>query len=423
MKRTTLFTLVLAAIFVMQFGASVTHAQVGPALLDPRDGMYLTRIINLTGEQLSIAVANDTSNPALTNTAWPQYYSTNIPAGNNLLINQQNIFTPTPIKLDTLVQHNPQKTYAIPAGNAYWEGMINLTPIIPASNENTTYTTYSGHFSQAQRLTITTVNNQSSILNGAYIQFGYNYQSTQKILWNKIFDFAAATVKNAANIAAACEDGDAKAGISAGASEIKSVLSAFQTSPITASLNSATTLSAQPVTSQTSEFTNQVTTNYAQAMAFFTASGGGSCITEMSSQNQVYTLASAQQVVVKLTASNNTVRYFTAPAYYIYIKNVEAANPGDINECTVAIVDGWVYNLAVGMYNATQQPGATAQTLTTLQGFTPLQLMYYAGSTVSPVASATAATPNPSVAIAVPAGAKATKPVTITNVAISYIGG
>ena len=98
MKRTTLFTLVLAAIFVMQFGASVTHAQVGPALLDPRDGMYLTRIINLTGEQLSIAVANDTSNPALTNTAWPQYYSTNIPAGNNPLINQQNIFTPTPIK-------------------------------------------------------------------------------------------------------------------------------------------------------------------------------------------------------------------------------------------------------------------------------------------------------------------------------------
>jgi len=424
MKRTTLLTLVLAAIFVMQFGASVTHAQVGPALLDPRDGMYLTRIINLTGEQLSIAVANDTTNSALANTAWPQYYSTNIPAGNNPLINQQNIFTPTPIKLDTLVQHNPQKTYAIPAGNAYWEGMINLTPIIPASNENSTYTTYSGHFSQAQRLTITTVNNQGSVLNNAYIQFGYNYQSTQKILWNKVFDFAANTVKNAANIAAACEDGDVKAGISAGASEIKSVLGAFQTSPITASLNSASTqLSAQPATTQTSEFTTQATTNYAQAMAFFTAPGGGSCITEMSSQNQLYTLASAQQVLVQLTASDKSVRYFTAPAYYIYIKNVEAANSGDVNECTIAIVDGWVYNLAVGMYNATQQSGASSQTLTTLQGFTPLQLMYYAGSTVPPVASAAAATPNPAVAIAIPKGVKAAKPVTITNVAISYIGG
>lgn len=419
MKRITLLTLVLTVIFVLQYGASVTYAQVGAVLLDPRDGMYLTRIINLTGEQLSIAVANDTSNSAFVN-QYPNLYSTGFPAGNNPLNNQQNIFTPTPIKLDTLLQHSPQNTYAIPAGSAYWEGMINLCPLIPASNENTTYATYSGHFSQAQRLTITTVNNTNSILNNAYIQFGYNYKSTQNIQWKNIFDFAASTIKNAADIAAACEDGNVEDGISSSAKALKSVVGAVQTSPITASLNSASTqLSQAPVTTTTSEFTTQTTSNYAQAMAFFAASGGGSCITDMSSQNQLYTLASAQQVKVTLTASDKSIRYFTAPAYYIYIKNVEAPVAGDINQCTIAVIDGWVYSLAVDMYNSTQPGAAYQQNLTNLQNLTPLQLMYYFGSQSPPIPGNSAAT----TATPVNVNVKTQSPVTITNVTISYIGG
>jgi hypothetical protein len=56
--------------------------------------------------------------------------------------------------------------------------------------------------------------------------------------------------------------------------------------------------------------------------------------------------------------------------------------------------------------------------LANLQNLTPLQLMYYAGSTVPPTA-AVPATTQPTVAI--PANTQ--NPVTITNVAISYIGG
>ena len=106
----------------------------------------------------------------------------------------------------------------------------------------------------------------------------------------------------------------------------------------------------------------------------------GSCITDASTNNQIYTLASARQTVVTLTDANKQVRYFTAPSYYIYIKNVQAANPGDINEATIVLIDGWIYNLAVGMY----QNNAN---LANLQNLTPLQLMYYAGSTVPPTAA------------------------------------
>jgi len=371
--------------------------------------MYLTRIINLTGEQLSIAVTNDPS--ASYPSKYPALYSGNFSTSSNPLNNQQNIFTPTPIKLDTLLQHNSQKTYAFPKGNAAWEGMINLAPLIPASNENTTYSTYSGHFSQGQRLTISTVNNPNSVLNNAYIQYDYVYQTNKTILWGKVFDFAASTIDNAAHIAAAIEDGDAKSIISNSASIIKNVIGAFKTNPVTASLNSATTLSEQPVTSQTSEFTKEVTKNYAQVMAYYAGSGGGSCITDASTNNQIYTLASARQTVVTLTDANNQVRYFTAPSYYIYIKNVQAANPGDVNEATIVLIDGWIYNLAVGMY----QNNAN---LANLQNLTPLQLMYYAGSTVPPTAAVPAST-QPSV----PIPANTQTPVTIKNVAISYIGG
>jgi hypothetical protein len=418
MKRTTLVTLVLAAIFVMQFGASVTFAQVGPALLDPRDGMYLTRIINLTGEQLSIAVTNDTSNSAFVN-PYPALYSTGFSSSNNLLNNQQNIFTSTPIKLDTMLKHNPQKQYAFTSTqanpiNAYWEGMINLCPLIPASNENSSYATYSGHFSQAQRLTITTVNNPSSLLNGAYIQFGYNYSTKESILWGNVYDFAASSIKSAANLATACEDGDVEDALSSGSSAIKSIISAVQTSPVTASLNSAATLTQQPVVSQTSKFTAQTTTNYAQAMAYFAAAnGGGLCITDYATNNQIYTLASAKQAVVKLTASDKSVRYFTAPAYYIYIKNVEAPTVGDINECTIAIIEGWVYNLAGGMSNYKGNAN--------LQDLTPLQLMYYAGSKNPPIPLNSIPT-EPAVNVNV-STLQAAKPVTIISATISYIGG
>ncbi len=410
MKKRLRPLLALALFATLQLTAAAAFAEAGPALLDPRDGMYLTRIINLTGEQLSIAVTNDTSNSTFTS-KYPALYSGGFSTNSNPLNNQQNIFTPTPIKLDTLLKHNSQKTYKIPQGNAFWEGMINLAPLIPASNENNSYATYSGHFSQGQRMTITTVNNPNSILNNAYIQYGYVYSSTKKILWGKVFDFAASTIDNAAHIAAAIEDGDAKEVISSSASIIKDVIGAFKTNPVTASLNSATTLSQQPVTSQTSEFTNQVTTNYAQVMAYFAGTGGGSCITDASTNNQIYTLASARQTVVTLTDANKQVRYFTAPSYYIYIKNVQAANPGDANECTIVIIDGWVYNLAVGMY----QNNAN---LANLQNLTPLQLMYYAGSTVPPTAAVAAST-QPTVAIS----ATTQKPVTISSVAISYIGG
>ena len=409
MKKGPWTRIAFALLAALQLSTAAVYAQVGPALLDPRDGMYLTRIINLTGEQLSIAVTIDNSAP-FTST-YPALYSGSFSTSSTPLNNQQNIFSPTPIKLDTLLQHNKSKTYAIPKGNAFWEGMINLAPLIPAGNENSSYATYSGHFSQGQRMTISTVNNPNSVLNNAYIQFGYVYSSTQKILWGKVFDFAASTIDNAAHIAAAVDDGDAQGVISNSASIIKNVIDAFKTNPVTASLNSATTLSQQPVTSQTSEFTQQVTTNYAQVMAYFAGSGGGSCITDASTNNQIYTLASARQTVVTLTDANKQVRYFTAPSYYIYIKNVQAANPGDINEATIVLIDGWIYNLAVGMY----QNNAN---LANLQNLTPLQLMYYAGSTVPPTA-AVAATTQPTVAI--PANTQ--NPVTITNVAISYIGG
>ena len=412
MKRTILLTLMLAAILAMQLGAAVTHAEVGPALLDPRDGMYMTRIINLTSEQLSIAVTNDSATSPFTN-SYGNLYTTGFSTASNPLNNQQNIFTPTPIQLDTMVKHS-SKTYAFPQGNAYWEGMINLAPLIPAANENNSYITYSGHFSQGQRLTISTVNNPNSILNNAYIQFGYVYSSTQTILWGNVFDFAASTIKNAADITTACVDGNAAGALSSGASIIKSILSAVQTSPVTASLNSASTLSQQPTSSQTSLFTKQTTKNYAQAEAFF-AGNGGSCITDAATNNQIYTLASAKQVVVTLTDKEKHVRYFTAPAYYIYIKNVEAPAVGDINECTIAIIDGWVYNLAVAMYDQ-------AANLTALQNFSPLQLMYYAGSTVPPITPA-ATTATKTTKPNVPLNAKTLAPVTITNVAISYIGG
>ncbi|MDR3590857.1 MAG: hypothetical protein P4N41_14490 [Negativicutes bacterium] len=403
MKKITLLTLILTVMFVLQYGAAGTSAATNnTVLLDPRDGLYMTRIINLTGEQLSIAITNDTSSSTFTN-PFSKLYTPQTPV------------TPNPIKLDTLLQHNPQKSYAIPAGKAYWEGMINLTPLIPASNENNSYATYSGHFSQGQRLTFTTVNNASSILNNASIQFGYVYSSTQTILWGKVFDFAASTIKNAAEIASACEDGDVQGALSAGSKEIKSIIGAFQTNPVTASLNSATKLTQQPTTSQTSEFTNQVTKNYLQAQAFFAASGGGSCITDASTNNQIYTLASAQQVVVTLTASDNSVRYFTAPAYYIYIKNVEAPVAGDINECTIAIIDGWVYNLAVGMYNSTQ---TNPSILANLQNLTPLQLMYYAGSPVAPLPGISAVSTQPAVNVNAAPG-----PVTIISATISHIGG
>lgn len=412
MKR-KLLTLALAVTFVMQYGASVAYAQPGPALLDPRDGMYLTRIINLTSEQLSIDVTNDTTNSAFVN-PYPKLYSTDNSTSGNPLNNQQNIATPTPIQLDTLIKHRTGKSYALPKGSsASWEGMINLTPLIPASNENNSYITYSGHFDQGQRLTITTVNNKDSILNNAYIQFGYVYSSTKKILWGNVFDFAASTIKNAAHIAAACEDGNVKDGLASTASEIKDVVQAFETNPVTPSLNSATTLSQAPETTQTSEFTKQVTKNYAQVMAYFNGNGGGSCITDSSKNNQIYTLASAKQKVVTLTASDNTVKYFTAPAYYIYIKNVQAPTVGDVNECTIAIVDGWVYNLAVGMY---QQGTANQQKL---QNLNPLQMMYYAGSSIPPIASSLTQTVEPTVNLKV--GNQAA--VTIISATVSYIGG
>jgi hypothetical protein len=425
MKRITWLTLVLTVMFVLQYGAAVTHAAGNEVLLDPRDGMYMTRIINLTGEQLSISAANDTSTsgqPATQSfvSPYPNYYSTGFSTSGNPLNNQQNVFTSLPIKLDTLVQHNPSKTYAFPQGTAYWEGMINLTPLIPASNENTSYITYSGHFSQGQRLTITTVNNANSLLNNASLLFGYNYASATKINWSGIFDFAATTIKNAADIAAACEDDDVTGGLKAAQSEIKAVAQALQTKPITASLNSASNqLTTAPATTQTSAFTTASTTNYAQVQAFFaSANGGGTNLTDMTNQNQLYTLASAKQMVVTLTASDGSVRYFTAPAYCIYIKNVEAAEPTDINECTIVIIDGWIYNLAVAMYNSTQ-PGPNnpkPQTIANLQNLTPLQLMYYAGSPNPPL-------PESSTAPAQSVNANTQGPVTITSATISYIGG
>ena len=415
MKR-KLLTLALAVTFVMQYGASVTYAQPGPALLDPRDGMYLTRIINLTGEQLSIDVTNDTSNSDFKN-KYPKLYSTDFPvSSSNPLNNQQNIATPTPIQLDTLIKHNPKKKYEIPKGSASWEGMINLTPLIPASNENNSYITYSGHFSQGQRLTITTVNNKDSILNNAYIQFGYVYSSPKKILWGNVFDFAASTIKNAAQIAIACEDGNVKDGLEATASEIKDIVEAFKTNPVSPSLNSAATLSQEPVTTETSKFTKQVTKNYAQVMALFSGDGGGSCITDSTKNNQIYIQESTKQKVLTLTASDNTVKYFTAPAYYIYIKNVQAPNVGDVNECTIAIVDGWLYNLAVGVHHAEQQ---NSQNLQKLQKLNPLQLMYYAGSTTSPNASTLTNSVEPAVNII----ADYQNPVTIISATVSYIGG
>lgn len=167
-------------------------------------------------------------------------------------------------------------------------------------------------------------------------------------------------------------------------------------------------------------------TNYAQAQAFFAASGGGSVITDMSQNNQLYTLASAKQVVVALKASDNSTRYFTAPAYYIYIKNVEANQAGDINQCTIALVEGWVYNLAVGMYQYTQPTASGGQggNLATLQGLNPLQLMYYAGSSVQPLqpVPATNYSAEPAVKMTLKEG-KAAQPVKITSVTLSYIGG
>lgn len=438
MKRTTGLILLLAVLFAAQIGAATSHAAPapGPVLLDPRDGMYLMRIINLTSEQLSIAVTKDNSNsnfatPAFTSP--PNFnssvlYSPSMNQSSSAMISQQNVFAPTPIKLDTLFQRNPQKTYQFPPNAAlpYWEGMINLTPLIPASNENNTYMTYSGHFSQGQRLSITTVNNASSILNGAYIQLGYNYSEKTSIVWKNVFDFAFSSIKNAADIVSACEDGNAADALSAGASEIKTVLQAVQQNPVTASLNSATTLTTQPTTSQTSYFTDATVTNYAQAQAFFTAPGGGSVITDMSQNNQLYTLASAKQVVVTLKASDNSTRYFTAPAYYIYIKNVEATQPGDINQCTIALVEGWVYNLAAGMYQFTQPTanGGQGGSLATLQNLTPLQLMYYAGSSVQPLQPVPSAnySAQPAVKVTIKEG-KSAQPVKITNVTLSYIGG
>ena len=438
MKRKTWSILILAVLFLMQIGASATYAAPVPVpvLLDPRDGMYLMRIINLTREQLSIAVAKDNSNPAFVTPAFTSpanfnssvLYSPGMNQSSTALLSQQNVFSPTPIKLDTLFQRNSQKAYQFPPNTAlpYWEGMINLTPLIPASNENNTYMTYSGHFSQGQRMTITTVNNPQSILNGAYIQLGYNYTEKTSIIWKNVFDFAFSTISNAADLAAACEDGNVADALSAGASEIKTIAQAVQQNPVTASLNSAATLTTQPTTSQTSYFTDATVTNYAQAMAFFTAPGGGSVITDMSQNNQLYTLASAKQMVVALKASDNSVRYFTAPAYYIYIKNVEAAQPGEINQCTIALVEGWVYNLAVGMYQYTQPAanGGRSGSLATLQGLNPLQLMYYAGSSVQPLqpvpASSYAA--EPAIKVSIMEG-KTAQPVKITGVTISYIGG
>jgi len=401
MKRTTWLALVFAVVFAMQYGVAVTYAQPGPCLLDPRDGMYLVRMINLTGEQLSIAVTND---PSFVQSTYP-YSAINPSSGP--LNSQQNVFASTPIKLDTLLTPSNQKKYAF-KGNAYWEGMINLCPIVPVDGS---YFTYSGHFSQGQRLTISTVNNQNSKLNNAYIQLGYMYTTTPPaIQWGTVFDFAASTIKNAGEIAAACEDGDVIGGIKATASAIKDVAGALQTNPVTPSLNSAAVLSTTPNQTQISEFAKEKIQSYAQAIAYF--SNGGNCITDYATNNQIYTLASAQQVVVKLTASDNTVRYFTAPAYYIYIKNQEAPVTGDINECTIAIIDGWVYNLAVGMY---QYKGNSAD----LQTLNPLQMMYYAGSSVPPVPSNLTASPQPTVNLNV----KTQKPITINNVAISYIGG
>jgi len=404
--------MVLAILFVMQIGVSVASARDGRVLLDPRDGMYLTRIINLTGEQLSIAVTNDTSNSDFV-TPYPAYYSGGYSStSNNPFNNQQNIFTPTPIKLDTLMQHSTKKTYALPKGNAFWEGMINLAPLIPASNENNTYITYSGHFNQGQRLTISTVNNPKSVLNNAYVQFGYvNSSSPKTILWNQVFDFATSTIKNAASLINSAHDGDAAGVISSEASLLSSAVKTLQVSPLNPSLTSAAALSQEPVSSQTNEFNKQTKKYYAQALAFFAHSGDGSCITDETKNNQIYTLASTRQTVVKLTASDNSVRYFTAPAYYIYIKNVLAQTPGDVNECTIAIVDGWVYNLAVGMYQESAN-------LAWLQKTNPLQLMYYAGATTPPV-SPVPVKPEPSV----PINLNTLAPVTISNVSISYIGG
>ncbi len=406
MKRRTWLMMVLTLLLVMQYGATqaVAASGSGSVLLDPRDGMYFTRIINLTGEQLSIAVAND---PTFANNKYANLYSTGFSTSGNALNNQQNVFAATPIKLDTLLKHKANKSYAIAKGNAYWEGMINLCPLIPASNENNSYSTYSGHFSQGQRLTLNTVNNPSSILNGAYIQLGYEYSSKKNILWGKVFDFAFSSIKDAAGIIIACEDGDVEEIISSGVDLVKSIADASKTNPVTPSLNSATKLTTAQTTTQTSKFTNQVTKNYAQATAFFASANAGVYLGDSTVNNQINTLASTKQLVVTLTAADNTVRYFTAPAYNIYIKNVQAAGDNDINECTIAVLDGWIYNLAAGM---SQYSGTV-----NLQNLNLLQLMYYAGSATQPAAS-TATTP--AVIKNVPA-----TPVKIIGVKTAYIGG
>jgi hypothetical protein len=197
--------------------------------------------------------------------------------------------------------------------------------------------------------------------------------------WGKVFDFAYSTIKNAASIIGSLSDEDLSGALSSGEKIISDTAKALQTKPVTPSLNSAATLSNQPVISNPSEFQKTTPTNYAQIAAGF-ASGGIYLQNANAANNQIGTVKTPQNTLYTITASDNSVRYFMAPSYYIYIKNVQAQNPGDINECTVVLVDGWVYNLAVGMYQYQQaNPNST-----TLGAYTPSQLMYYAGSVQMP---------------------------------------
>ena len=91
MKKGPWTRIAFALLAALQLSTAAVYAQVGPALLDPRDGMYLTRIINLTGEQLSIAATIDNSAP-FTST-YPALYSGGFSTSSNPLNNQQNIFS------------------------------------------------------------------------------------------------------------------------------------------------------------------------------------------------------------------------------------------------------------------------------------------------------------------------------------------
>ena len=83
MKKGPWTRIAFALLAALQLSTAAVYAQVGPALLDPRDGMYLTRIINLTGEQLSIAATIDNSAP-FTST-YPALYSGGFSTSSNPL--------------------------------------------------------------------------------------------------------------------------------------------------------------------------------------------------------------------------------------------------------------------------------------------------------------------------------------------------